>query len=229
MVLPVLKNQIEYYFSIENLCKDMYLRARMDSQGFVPLHFIAAFKRVRELSADSGMVRAVCEGSVEVDLVVGEDDIERVRRRDGWEKFVLPLEDRDEFARNHGPVHLTYKNRSYQMGPQFNGVSPGAYGVASPPAYPQHVDAAFQQMADDTAINHGMNGYAYANGHGMATQLSANVPDFSPAGPGSFEQLKSAAGETGKSLAVQASQKLNGHVENIPLSNGVHAEASFQS
>ena len=47
VVIQMLKGQIEYYFSIENLCKDMYLRKRMDSQGFVHLHFVTAFKRIR--------------------------------------------------------------------------------------------------------------------------------------------------------------------------------------
>ncbi|UKZ52185.1 hypothetical protein TrVGV298_005960 [Trichoderma virens] len=74
MLVPVLKSQVEYYFSIENLCKDVYLRARMDSQGFVPLHFIASFKRVRELSADIAMVRAVCEMSTELDLAVAHPE-----------------------------------------------------------------------------------------------------------------------------------------------------------
>ncbi|OAQ99739.1 hypothetical protein LLEC1_04606 [Akanthomyces lecanii] len=175
MTVPVLKNQIEYYFSIENLCKDMYLRQRMDSQGFVPLHFIAAFKRVRELSADIGMLRAVCEMSMDIDLVVGEDDVERVRRRDGWESFILPLEDRDDLARNHGPVQLSFKNRApYAMQPQFNGMQM-PYGMPSPPAF---VPQDFQQF-DHHAVN-GVNGI---NGHNhKSSQLSAAVPDFAPSG-----------------------------------------------
>lgn len=176
MAVPVLKNQIEYYFSIENLCKDMYLRQRMDSQGFVPLHFIAAFKRVRELSADIGMLRAVCEMSMEIDLVIGEDEIERVRRREGWESFVLPLEDRDDLARNHGPVQLSFKNRApYAMPPQYNGMQV-PYGMPSPPAFvPQEQ---YQQFD-----HHAVNGHNGINGHSQkASQLSAAVPDFAPSG-----------------------------------------------
>lgn len=202
MTVPVLKNQIEYYFSIENLCKDMYLRARMDSQGFVPLHFIAAFKRVRELSADIGMLRAVCEMSLDVDLVVGEDDIERVRRREGWESFVLPLEDRDDLARNHGPVQLSFKNRApYSMPPQFNGMQM-PYPVASPPAFVPHEQ--YHQQFDHHAMN-GMNG---ANGHAQkgASQLSAAVPDFAPS-------------------TANAEPKVNGVNGTHEKQNGVHAEA----
>ncbi|KAL6808846.1 hypothetical protein GGI42DRAFT_223806 [Trichoderma sp. SZMC 28013] len=106
-----LKDKIEYYFSIENLAGDLYLRAQMDSQGFVPLHLITSFKGMRQLTDDIEIIRAACEFSVELDFAVGDDGIERVRRSQGWESFVLPLEDRDESARNDGPDYLTFKNR----------------------------------------------------------------------------------------------------------------------
>ncbi|RFU72374.1 la domain family [Trichoderma arundinaceum] len=216
----VLKSQVEYYFSIENLCKDVYLRARMDSQGFVPLHFIASFKRVRELSADIAMVRAVCETSTEVDLVVGEDDVERVRRSQAWESFVLPLGDRDEFARNHGPAHLTFKNRPSQLPPQFNGM-PVPYGLSSPPAYAAHPEAPFQQIPDESIANQGVNGLVngQVNGHPGASQLSADVPDFAPSG----------ALQLGDQVKINGSAVVNGHAEKPvedALPNGVHDEQS---
>ncbi|KAL7806194.1 hypothetical protein V8C26DRAFT_354248 [Trichoderma gracile] len=221
MLVPVLKSQVEYYFSIENLCKDVYLRARMDSQGFVPLHFIASFKRVRELSADIALVRAVCEMSTELDLVVGEDDIERVRRSQAWESFVLPLEVRDEFARNHGPAHLTFKNRPAQMPPQFNGM-PVPYGMTSPQAFAVPTDAAFQQqLPDDSFVNQGVNGFVngHSNGHVGSSQLSADVPDFSPSG---VVNLGEQAKTDGPAIT-------NGHVEKAVeavLTNGVSHEQS---
>ncbi|KAL7794544.1 hypothetical protein V8C37DRAFT_409082 [Trichoderma ceciliae] len=218
MLVPVLKSQVEYYFSIENLCKDVYLRARMDSQGFVPLHFIASFKRVRELSVDIAMVRAVCEVSTELDLVVGEDDIERVRRSQAWESFVLPLQDRDEFAQNHGPIRLTFKNRPSQMPPQFNGM-PVPYGMASPPAYATHPEAPFQQLSDESIAGQGVNGFSngHVNGHAGASQLSADVPDFSPSG----------ALQLGDQAKTNGVATVNGHAENPTdnvLTNGVYSE-----
>ncbi|XWS29167.1 hypothetical protein CRYUN_Cryun24cG0005200 [Craigia yunnanensis] len=39
-------NQIDYYFSNENLIKDTYLRQNMDGQGWVPIKLIAGFKKV---------------------------------------------------------------------------------------------------------------------------------------------------------------------------------------
>ncbi|PNY28809.1 HTH La-type RNA-binding protein [Tolypocladium capitatum] len=167
VILSLLKNQIEYYFSIENLCKDMYLRKRMDSQGFVNLHFVAAFKRIRELTSDMGMIRAVCELSTELDYVVGEDEIERLRRRTAWQSFVLPMDERDDCAANNGPSHLTFKNRPYNFGSQFNGIAPAPYLASPPLGYNPQGEPQFQQFPD---------------GHGGASQLSAEVPDFSPSG-----------------------------------------------
>ncbi|KAK7422193.1 hypothetical protein QQX98_001716 [Neonectria punicea] len=207
MVVPMLKSQIEYYFSIENLCKDMYLRARMDSQGFVPLHFIAAFKRMRDLSPDLTLIRAVCEESVDVEYIVGEDDCERLRRREDWQKFVLPMEERDELARNHGPAHLTYKNRAYAFSNQFSGVPMVPYG-----AYPN--DPSFQQYPDGAQVAPAVNGLVNGN---STTQLSAEVPDFSPSGTIPIIQTE------GKIAKVGTSELLNGHAE-APLANGVHAE-----
>lgn len=207
VVLTMLRSQIEYYFSIENLCKDMFLRSRMDSQGFVPLHFIAAFKRMRDLSGDMNLVRAVCEASIEVDFVVGEDDCERLRRRQDWQKFVLPMQDRDELARNDGPSHVKFKNTHYAYANgQFNGVPPMAY---IPHGYPMNPsDPSFQQYAEVPQANHGVNGIASSNG---TSQLSANVPDFAPTG-----SIPIPGADASKDLT-------NGHVE-APLTNGVHAE-----
>lgn len=182
MVVSLLRSQIEYYFSIENLCKDLYLRQRMDSQGFVPLMFIAAFKRMRELSPDTSLIRSVCEESAEIDYVVGEDDCERLRRRNGWAAFVLPLEERDELARNHGPQQITYKSRNFAFAPQFNGMPPAPYGIPSPHNYAVQGGPVSAPMGDEHhQFANGINGFV--NGNGANTQLSAEVPDFAPSGP----------------------------------------------
>lgn len=246
-VLPVLKTQIEYYFSIENLCKDMYLRSHMDSQGFVALHFVAAFKRVRNLSGDMGLVRAACEESTELDYVVGEDDVERLRRRDNWESWVLAYPERDELAQNDGPAHISFKSQRYQYGHQFNGMA-APYGVGSPPAYPGYEQQPFQQYGDEQhngyRVNGGMNGVGHLNGNGHSTtQLSAAVPDFSPSGSfmiGGPEKLGAIANtnfdaDTDKGPNVHVSAALdalngndNGHPA-VALANGVHSEHVAQS
>ncbi|KAG1360992.1 putative La-related protein [Cocos nucifera] len=42
----VLLKQIEFYFSYDNLCKDIYLRQKMDDHGWVPISLIAGFNRI---------------------------------------------------------------------------------------------------------------------------------------------------------------------------------------
>ncbi|KAF5654675.1 la family [Fusarium heterosporum] len=205
LLTAAIKAQVDYYFSIENLCKDTYLRQRMDSQGFVPLHFVAAFKRLQDLTNDMNLLRAVCEDLTDVDYVIGEDNGERLRRRDGWQNFVYPMEERDQLARNDGPVNPTFKNRHYNYpNGQFNGIHPMHYGA---PTYPH--DSSFQHFAA-----HDVNGVA-TNG---ASQLSAAVPDFSPSGT---VPLVGPQGETQMS-SVEA--LTNGHTENAaPLTNSVHS------
>ncbi|KAJ1547602.1 hypothetical protein HK405_005419 [Cladochytrium tenue] len=47
-----IRRQVEYYFSIENLCRDLHLRAQMSPvSGAVPLRVVAGFSRVRNLVA----------------------------------------------------------------------------------------------------------------------------------------------------------------------------------
>ncbi|KAG6551933.1 hypothetical protein Mapa_006550 [Marchantia paleacea] len=78
--------QIEYYFSIENLCRDIFLRSKMDEQGFIPVSVIANFNRVKMLTADTSMILDALRshsGLVEV-----QD--EKLRKRDDWVNWILP-------------------------------------------------------------------------------------------------------------------------------------------
>ena len=92
-----------YYFSIENLCKDVYLRSHMDSQGFVFLDLLAQFNRIKQLTNDMDLIRQACLHSQTIEYV-NVDGIDRVRARQGWDQWVLRIEDRDASARNDGPA-----------------------------------------------------------------------------------------------------------------------------
>jgi len=48
-VRTYIKLQIRYYFSIQNLCKDIFLRKQMDEEGWIDLEIIKSFKRVEGL------------------------------------------------------------------------------------------------------------------------------------------------------------------------------------
>jgi len=43
------RQQIEHYFSVENLCNDWYLRTLCDSEGWASLHDIITFPRIRSM------------------------------------------------------------------------------------------------------------------------------------------------------------------------------------
>ena len=49
----------EYYFSIENLERDFFLRRKMDKQGFLPISLIAGFHRVQALTTNLNLILEV--------------------------------------------------------------------------------------------------------------------------------------------------------------------------
>lgn len=93
MILPpiepplrsVLTKQIEYYFSPENLCKDIYLRKYMDEQGWVPVSLIANFNRVKQLTNNAQFIL----DSVRTSSVV-EVEGDKLRKRNDWMNWKLP-------------------------------------------------------------------------------------------------------------------------------------------
>lgn len=157
-VLSMVMSQMEYYFSIDNLCKDLYLRKNMDSQGWVLLNVVAGFKRIRQLAGEDQTLetlRMVCPQVKGVEYMRGQDGEERVRRHEGWKDFVLPMSERLPGAQNDGlgpapqPEYLQYQElpqasgeaipfvpaqmRSPQPGPApMNGMY---NGPLSPPMY----------------------------------------------------------------------------------------------
>lgn len=123
-LVSMIVTQLEYYFSVNNLCKDMFLRKNMDSQGFVPLRTIAEFRRIKALLADGSMsfetLRNVASQIPSIEYVVGEDGEDRLRSRDSWKDFVLPLEERLPQAQNEGPkINPSHSRHSTGVIPDF--------------------------------------------------------------------------------------------------------------
>ncbi|CAG8433466.1 5299_t:CDS:10 [Ambispora gerdemannii] len=77
--------QVEYYFSVENLCKDIYLRSNMDAYGFVDISLLANFNRVKLLTLDEKLVREALLNSYVIEV-----SNDKARKRDGWEMWLLP-------------------------------------------------------------------------------------------------------------------------------------------
>ncbi|TVU48338.1 hypothetical protein EJB05_07972 [Eragrostis curvula] len=88
LIDPVRKElleQIEYYFSDDNLCKDIFLRQHMDDQGWVSLSLIAGFRQVKKLTNNIQFILETIMLSTTVE-VQGD----KMRRRGTWENWLLP-------------------------------------------------------------------------------------------------------------------------------------------
>jgi la-related protein 1 len=105
-LLGMVSTQLDYYFSLDNLLKDTFLRKHMDSQGFVFFDVIVNFPRVKNLSPDRDLIKAACLKSEIIEIRVGEDGKERLRKREGWQQFVLPMDQRESTSQNDGPQVL---------------------------------------------------------------------------------------------------------------------------
>ncbi|KAJ4842428.1 hypothetical protein Tsubulata_027293 [Turnera subulata] len=78
-------DQIDYYFSNENLIKDTFLRQNMDDQGWVPIKLIAGFKKVSLLTDN---VQLILESIKSSNMVEVQGD--KVRRRNDWGRWIMP-------------------------------------------------------------------------------------------------------------------------------------------
>lgn len=65
------KKQIEYYFSEENLCRDFFLRRKMDIEGYLPITLIASFHRVQALTNNLGVIVEAVRESDQIELTSG--------------------------------------------------------------------------------------------------------------------------------------------------------------
>ena len=87
-VLAALKRQVEYYFSVDNLCRDLFLRQKMDpTEGWIALSVIGAFNRVRMLTPDPTALSEALQGSTVIEFNEAKDAI-RVGG-DQWRNWLL--------------------------------------------------------------------------------------------------------------------------------------------
>jgi la-related protein 1 len=144
-LISMVAAQLEYYFSIENLCKDMYLRSHMDSQGWVPLTVVAGFNRIKSLTEDMNLIRYVCQTSRTIEFRPGDDGTDRVRKVDKWDQWILDFDQRQAHAQNDGPPPLQGNHSPQRINPIFPSMSqmtsptwaPGSFynGYAEAPSF----------------------------------------------------------------------------------------------
>ena len=176
----------EYYFSLDNLCKDMFLRKHMDSQGFVFLSVVTNFNRIKQLTDDIELIRYVCIQAPSIDFQTGVDGIDRVRKLDGWQQWILSMEERDETARNENPVQMQ-PPQSFD-GPRSSGSRNPISWRASFAGPPTRMEDGTFQPVDELASFAPTTSQVISKGRTIEaeitqTPLSAAVPDFAPAIP----------------------------------------------
>jgi len=69
-LIETVRSQIEYYFSAQNLCRDMYLRSQMDEQGSVSFETLLGFNRLKSMGAFPQLVFEALKSSDQVEIIV---------------------------------------------------------------------------------------------------------------------------------------------------------------
>ena len=182
-LFDMVTTQMEYYFSLDNLCKDMFLRKHMDSQGYVFLSVLASFNRIVQLTTDIELIRYVCLNSQKIEFRPGslwQDSRDRLRARQDWHKFVLSQEQRDPSAQIDAPTPAQqYRNpESTHNFDDRHEISPRSMAANGPLNFGyQPLDAMLPSS------NHANTANSLTNGDGaIANQppLSAAVSEFAP-------------------------------------------------
>ncbi|KAJ5698466.1 hypothetical protein N7462_000471 [Penicillium macrosclerotiorum] len=169
-LMTMLSMQLEYYFSVDNMCKDMFLRRHMDSQGFVPLGVIASFKRVKSLTEDFEMLRHVSRNLRNVEYQTGEDGVDRLRPKERWGQWILPVDQRDPSAQHEGAPPATHTGKTDENTPLNN----------------NHADGTPNGSAHHGSRQFIPNGTASRQ---APTSLSSTAPEFMPSVPSAQNEI----------------------------------------
>lgn len=131
-----LLHQIEFYFSHRNLEGDFFLRKNMDSQGFVPIHVVANFNKVKKMTDKINIIKETLLFS-KVLFVDAERDM--VRKALDWHLYTLVDGERPrQNMYQQQPLHLPN-----QAPPPHFGHPLPPFVPAFPPAHYGHSGSAF--------------------------------------------------------------------------------------
>ncbi|CAH0474350.1 unnamed protein product [Peronospora belbahrii] len=81
------KSQIEFYFTSDNLVRDIFLRQHMDVDGYVPLAFVGSFQAVYSIHQDYPSLFDAMKDSETLEL---DQANEKIRLRHEWKKWIWP-------------------------------------------------------------------------------------------------------------------------------------------
>ncbi|XP_042469959.1 uncharacterized HTH La-type RNA-binding protein C1527.03-like isoform X1 [Zingiber officinale] len=57
-----------YLFSVDNLCKDIFLRGKMDDQGWAPVSLIATFNMVKRVTTSTAVILNALRDLIELEI-----------------------------------------------------------------------------------------------------------------------------------------------------------------
>lgn len=80
-----LVRQLKYYFSVDNLIKDFYLRNNMDKQGWISIDLFLNFPKVERMGVNKD---ELIETFKSIDIVELDDKLLNVRLVNTWDKWV---------------------------------------------------------------------------------------------------------------------------------------------
>jgi len=173
----------------------------MDSQGFVALNLLSNFARMKSLTTDLELIKFVCTNSPELELRSGADGKDRVRKREGWEQWVLAMGERDPAARNDGPPAneqpLTPSRQAYeqygsrmttaQNDTYLNDASYSGYHGMPVPFSPVSVASPSGPVQNPSHARHSMSAVdSEVFRHGQTSHGARNVPQIPHADGDSF-------------------------------------------
>mmetsp|Transcript_72548 Transcript_72548/g.210048 ORF Transcript_72548/g.210048 Transcript_72548/m.210048 type:complete len:495 (+) Transcript_72548:96-1580(+) len=110
------QQQLEYYFGQDNLIRDVFLRTRMNQDGWVAVALLAGFRRIQYLTSDMSIMLEAITASSKLEL---DSEGAHVRLRTGWQEW--PLSSGNPGGPSPAPAH--------GVGPQV----PGAAGMVLAP------------------------------------------------------------------------------------------------
>jgi len=121
--------QIEFYFSAENLCKDTYLRGKMDDNGFTPLEVISTFPKVRAYKANQAEIAEALKNSEILEVDTAGKSI-RLKNEEARNKFAkIPEEYRNTFVPKKGQAK---EKRTEEKRSEKDAVTDAALAPSSP-------------------------------------------------------------------------------------------------
>eukprot|EP00747_Dinoflagellata_sp_TGD_P091478 gnl/TRDRNA2_/TRDRNA2_165068_c0_seq1.p1 gnl/TRDRNA2_/TRDRNA2_165068_c0~~gnl/TRDRNA2_/TRDRNA2_165068_c0_seq1.p1 ORF type:complete len:485 (+),score=99.86 gnl/TRDRNA2_/TRDRNA2_165068_c0_seq1:50-1456(+) len=92
------QSQLEYYFGVDNLLKDVYLRKHMNDQGWVPVGLVANFRAIQNMTTDMSIIMDSMASSPKLEL---DAQGMHVRLKNNWQKWILTPQ---QLAAGGGPA-----------------------------------------------------------------------------------------------------------------------------